>query len=321
MSPSPLRKTCTLALLGVAASALAQRHTVGAAPPTAPPPHVQPAAIEPISSGLGPLQFTAVNYAVPAPQSILRQLESDDDRTRAASLAALGAPAQYLTHGHIPYPHSMHLDFMPLGSSDELDAIITVELEQHIVSAILVPDEGNWKRVGTMLLATPFDDPTTTPSTFLRTDRALLERNRYRAIFRGSVSSKNGDFTENEAHLQVVNNRAIVNISFVDASRTCGSTGTAKHPHTTGCDIVRRWLQVDNTDPQHHFLLVTGSGHIGPHEELEAIESTRQVEVSRLRFFSCQPFAFSPTTSRFEPTAAPVPCSAYQAEPQPPAEP
>ncbi len=308
----------SVALSCAAPAALAQRHSMGSSPPTPPPPPEaqQPAPIEPVSSGLGPLQFFAVNYAVPSPPSLTHQLESDDDRTRASALAALGAPAQYLTRGHIPYPHSLQLEFAALGSSEELDAILTVELDQHLVSAILVPEEGNWRRVGTMLFATAFDNPATNPSNFLRTDRALVQHTRYRAIFHGSVSTRSGDFIENEAHLQVVGSRAVVTISFVSTSVTCGGPDRSPHSHT-GCDFVHRWLQPDTTDPQHRFLLVTGSGHISPHDEAEPIVSSRTVQMSRIRFFSCQPFEVSPSSSRFEPTAPVVPCNAYPPSPSP----
>jgi hypothetical protein len=78
---------------------------------------------------MGALQFISVNYGVPAPQALTRQLEADDERTRGASLAAIGAPSQYLQHGHIPFPHSVQLDFVALGTTNDMDAILTVELE------------------------------------------------------------------------------------------------------------------------------------------------------------------------------------------------
>src|SRR5471032_696650 len=94
------------AVLTICAPAIvfAQKHTGGSSPPTAPPQKAvastQP--VVPVSSGMGAMQFSAVNYGVPAPQSLARQLEAEDDRTRSASLAAIGAPAQYLQRGHIP---------------------------------------------------------------------------------------------------------------------------------------------------------------------------------------------------------------------------
>ena len=311
-----------LAASCVVPRARAQRHGVGSSPPTAPPPPAaapQPAAIEPVSSGLGALQFVEVDYSVPAPQSLLHQLQSEDDRARAIALAALGAPAQYLTRGHIPYPRSVQLDFVPLGVSDDLDAILTVELDQHLVSAIMVPDDGNWKRVADVLFPTPFSDFTTNPGTFLRTARAPMQHNRYLAIFHGSVTSSSGDFTENEALLRVMNGRAVITISFVSGARTCAAPSATERAHSS-CDLVDRWLQPDTADPLHHFLMVTGSGHIYPHDTTEPIGSSRIFQLSHLRFFSCQSFDFSESTSHFEPTAQVVPCGAHDA-PAPPASP
>ena len=139
---------------------------------------------------MGALQFQGVNFGVPAPQSLTRQLEADDDRIRSASLAAIGAPAQYLARGHVPYAHSIQLDFVPLGTNDELDALLTVELDQHLVTAVLVPEGDTWRRVGTVVFPTPFYDPTTTPATFLRTARSFQQPNRYRAIAGGMAAAR-----------------------------------------------------------------------------------------------------------------------------------
>ena len=174
-----------LALLCIVSAASAQRHDLGSSPPTAPPPKpvVAPQAIPLPGPSLGALQFSTANYAVSAPQSLVNQLQTSDDRTRTAALAAIGAPAQYLDHGHIPFPHSVRLDFLALGTSNELDAILTVELDQHLVSAIFMPEDEQWHRIATVAYPTSFSNPSTTPYTFLRADRSLQEPQRYTAIF------------------------------------------------------------------------------------------------------------------------------------------
>src|SRR5206468_3390093 len=143
------------ALVFAAPLLFAQRHGGRSSPPTAPvPPPVVP--LVPVSTGLGAIQFVQVNYGVPAPQALTRQLRFDDDRTRAAALSAIGSPGQYLQHGHIPMPRAIDLQLVPLGNTDELDALLTAELDQHIVTAVLIPVEGNWRRIATLTFATPF---------------------------------------------------------------------------------------------------------------------------------------------------------------------
>jgi hypothetical protein len=302
--------TVSLCLLGAAVAASpaanAQRHNGLSSPPTA--PRAKNAAgnnqpIIPVSSGLGALQFVTVNYGVPAPQSLTRQLEADDDRTRAASLSAIGAPAQYLVRGHIPYPHSIQLQFVSLGNNDELDAILTVELDQHIVSAIMVPQGDNWHRVATVLYAVSFSDVTTTPATFLRIARSLMQHERYSAIYRATTTNPNGDFTENEAHLRVLNSKAVIVISFASNARTC-ETGP-KHP---GCDLTRRWLQPAPDDPTHRFYLVTGTGRLSTREAAEPIAPAATFQQAHLRTFTCQPFTYAENTQHYEPSANPAPC-------------
>ena len=271
---------------------------------------------------MGALQFVAVNYGVPAPQALSRQLRSDDERTRAAALSAVGAPGQYLQRGHIGLPRSIKIDLVNLSNAEELDAVLTVELDQHILSAILVPDDANWRRVATILFPTSFDDPRTTPDTFTHLARSFLASDRYRMIFRADTAGANGDYVENEAHLRVINGRAIIITSFASASRECPSpppsqapgpqmTSGGRKPEISGsCTVMRRWLTQDNADPTHRFLLITGTGRLNLRDVPDSVGESRQFENAHLQKFSCQPFGFSDTTLSFEPTAANGPCSA-----------
>ncbi len=299
--------------------AMGQRHSFGSAPPTAPPQRPPPPSqpVVPVSSGMGALQFVAVNYGVPAPQALSRQLRSDDERTRAAALSAIGAPGQYLQRGHIGLPRSISLELANLSNSDELDAVLTVELDQHILSAILIPDESNWRRVATMLFPTSFDDPRTTPDTFEHLARSFLAPDRYRVIFHADIASANGDYLENEAHLRVINGRAIIIMSFASGSRECTSPATAGSPPGSRradlppgtCAVMHRWLTQDSSDPTRRFLLVTGSGRLNPREAADEIGMSHTFEMAHLRSFSCQPFSFSDTTLRFEPIGLNGPCN------------
>jgi hypothetical protein len=287
-----------------APAARAQRHDGGSSPPTAPPPKpVMPAqTITPLSTALGAIQFSAANASVSAPQDLLLELQSSDDRLRTAALAALGAPAQYTARGHVGAPHSVHLDYVSLGETEELDAILTVELDQHLLSAILMPENQEWHRIATVLYATAFSDHATTPSTFLRTDRSLLEPLHYTAIFRATVTTTNGSYSESEAHLRILNGRATVTLSFASAERVCDAT-----PQRS-CEVIERWLQADAADAARRFLLVTATGHVKLNETGDPIASAETFETAHLRTFSCQPLMFSATSQHFEPTANAAPC-------------
>jgi hypothetical protein len=304
-----MRFSFILAIIAFAGMPLsAQRHS--GSPPTAPPRPPAPAPIVPISSGLGPIQFVAVNYGVPAPQSLTRQLRIDDERTRAAALSAVGAPGQYLQRGHVAMPRSVVLEFAALGSDDVLDAILTVELDQHLVTAILIPDDDNWRRIATVFVPDSADDPRSTPDTFVRTQPSILEAHRYRAVFHASLIDPKGNYLESEAQLRVINKHAVITTSFVSASRDCTvPTATNKKAPLVSCTILRRWLQSDPTDPFHHFTLVTATGQEPLHETQFPLDSSRIYESSHLRTYACQPFIFSDTTEHFEPTANSAPCA------------
>ncbi len=338
LTPLLIRLALLLAVVCVSAPAgWAQKHSLGSAPPTAPPmtvPHptasttlnpapivrqpVSPAhvpgaatpvsgPVAAISTGLGAIQYFTSSMNVPAPQTLTRQLSSEDERTRIGALTSLGAPGQYLTHGHASVPHSMQLDMLELSNTQELDALVTVELDQHVVSAVLVPDGGNWRRVATLMFASSFNAGATTPSNFVRPLRSWLEPGRYRAVYHATVNGTNGDFTENEADIRVLNGRAAVVISFVSGARQCDATGQLRPPHQT-CELIQRWIEPDPIDPIHHFTLITGLGHISAHEADDPLSQSRNYRLTRLRSFACQPLIFSEGAQHFEPTANSAPC-------------
>ena len=295
----------------VAAPLCAQRHS--GSPPTAP----RPAPVLPVvaaSSGMGAIQFATVNYGVPAPQSLTRQLRTDDERTRASALSAIGAPSQYMQHGHTGLPHSIQLEFAALGPEDELDAILTAEFDHHIVTAILIPDGDNWRRIATILVADPFADVSTTPSTFAHTSRSLLEHDRYRVVFHAETTDGHGNYTQNEAHLRLINRQAVITTSFVSASRDCTvppPTGKQTTPNpTAGCNVLRRWLQTDPAEPYKQFTLVTATGRLSYKEATSPLGNAEDFDASHLRNFACQPFSFSDVTLHFEPIANSAPCPA-----------
>jgi len=302
-----------LAFLCAIGTATAQRHDAGSAPPTPPLPKLlvapQTAVAPAANAGLGPLQLISANASISAPQALVSELQSSDDRMRTCGLASIGAPGQYLNHNHVPFPHSIRLDYIALGNTSELDAILTVELDQHLISAILMPEDNEWHRIATILYPISFSDIATTPSTFLREDRSLIENKHYAAIFRATSNTATGDFTESEAHLRILNGHAVVTLSFASTERSCDPT----HQHP--CDFTERWLQPDTTDPEHRFLLVTATGHVKSPEASDPIAQSETFETAHLRTFTCQPFEFSDTSLRFESTAAAVPCLAPH-EPQ-----
>jgi len=300
------------AFFALAAAPLCAQHH-NASPPTAPAKPV-PIVIE--SSGMGPMQFVTVNYGVPAPQSLTRQLRGDDDRTRAAALSALGVPAQYLQRGRTTAPHSIDLVFAQLGNDDDVDAIVTVELDQHIVSAILVPDGDNWRRIATIWFADPFNDLLNTSTTFLRTERSLLAHNRYRAVFRARSTDAHSGMTEYEAHVIIVNKQAVVTLSFASRERDCSADvktpdvkAQAKSTTAGACSLAVRWLRQDTVEA-HHLTLITGTGRVTPHDEssMTLAPMDDPLEDSHLRSFTCQSLMFNDQTEHFEPTAAPAPC-------------
>lgn len=310
--------TAVFALFILFGTSSAQRHDAGSAPPTAPPPKqiiVPPPIISnPINSGLGSLQFASVDSAAPAPQALANELQSSDDRMRTSALASIGAPSQYLNRGHVPFPHSIRLDFLPLGSTSELDAILTVQLDQHLISAILAPVDDEWHRIAILIDPLTASDRGTSLSTFLRSDRSLLDPSHFDAVFHAVSNGAGGDFTDNEAHLRIISGRATVVMSFASTERTCDPT----HQHP--CELIERWLQPDAISANHQVFLVTATGHIRPPDSDNPIAHAEIFEASHLRSFTCQPFVVADGTQQLLSSAAPTSCiPSHEGQHEPPA--
>jgi hypothetical protein len=301
-----------LALAAAALPARAQRHSGITSPPTAPPPPQAapppPTPIVAISSGMGPLQFIQANAIEPAPEALASQLQATDDRIRAAALSAIGAPTSYVSHEHVPVPHSLQMNYIALGASGELDAILTVELDLHLVSAILVPSAGAWHRVATVTYATAFADPTTNLGTFLHTMRSLIGPDHYTAIFRGVSVTPDGDLTEHEAHLNVINGKATITISFASAERVCEAPHLQPHTAHGDCDLTERWLQAEPAQGDGAAILVTAAGRVNTHDAIDPVSRMRLFDFAKAHTFDCQPFLFNDETSHYEPTADSAPC-------------
>jgi len=301
-----------LALAAATVSARAQRHSGITSPPTAPPPPQAappaPAPIVPVSSGMGPLQFVQANALEPAPEALASQLQASDDRIRAAALSAIGAPSFYVSREHVPVPHSMQINYVALGASGELDAILTVELDLHLVSAILVPSGSAWRRVGTVTYATNFADPTTNLGTFVRTVRSLIGPDHYTAIFHGVTVTPDGDLTEHEAHLNVFSGHAAITISFASAERVCETAHLQTHTPHGECDLTERWLQAEPAQGDGSAILVTATGHVGAHDAIDPVSRMRLFDFAKGHTFECQPYQFNDDTSHYEPTANSAPC-------------
>jgi hypothetical protein len=270
---------------------------------------------------MGPLQFVTANAPEPAPESLIAQLQADDDRIRAAALSAIGAPTSYASREHAPIPHSVQLNYVALGSSGELDAILTVELDLHLVSAIMVPSSGSWRRVGTMTYATAFADPTTNLGTFLHTVRSLLGPEHYTAIYKAASITPDGDLTEHEAHLNVFGGRAAITISFASAERICETPHLQTHTPHGDCDLTERWLQAEPTQGNSAATLVSATGRVGLHDAVDPVSRTRLFDFAHTRNYECQPFLFDDKTSRYEPTANSAPCFESVRPPATPANP
>jgi hypothetical protein len=143
----------------------------------------------------------------------------------------------------------------------------------------------------------------------MRTARSFTQTNRYRTIYHSYVPGQNGDYAENEAQVSIVNNKAVVTISFVSSARSCVTAQPGKTAKP-GCEVTQRWLQADPMDPARRFILATGTGRLSDKEMTDVLGKSRVFQTAHLRTFTCQPYIFSDVTEHYEPMANASPCMA-----------
>jgi hypothetical protein len=125
------------------------------------------------------------------------------------------------------------------------------------------------------------------------------------------MPGQNSDYAENEAQVRILNNKAMVTISFISSSRSCVTIPQPPAKSQAGCEILQRWLQADPSDPERRFILVTGSGRLNEKEMTDVLNKARFFQTTHLRTFTCQPYIFSDVTEHYEPMANASPCMPY----------
>lgn len=83
-----------------------------------------------------------------SPESIVRDLRSDDDSTRSKALRLFGYPEARMQE-EVPRPDGIELRYAAIGDDNTLQAIValTVNVAMAYV-AVAVPEAKGWKRIG-----------------------------------------------------------------------------------------------------------------------------------------------------------------------------
>ena len=83
-----------------------------------------------------------------SPESLVRDLRSDDDATRSKALIAFGYPKDQI-QDDVPKPDEIELRYSAIGDDATLDSIVAIDLMGDLAYvAIAVPSAGHWQRVG-----------------------------------------------------------------------------------------------------------------------------------------------------------------------------
>jgi hypothetical protein len=83
-----------------------------------------------------------------SPESLVRDLRSDDDGTRSKALLAFGYPKDQI-HDEVPKPDEIEVRYAAIGGDATLDSIVAIDVMGDLAYvAVAIPEGGVWRRIG-----------------------------------------------------------------------------------------------------------------------------------------------------------------------------
>ena len=156
-----------------------------------------------------------------SPESLVRDLRSDDDSVRSKALRAFGYPEAEMKD-EIPKPDQIELRYSAIGDDATLDAIASVTV--HFVrtyTAVAVPKASRWERIGTFFCWCKYEqDPL---HSFVDVRRG--PDGDWSELTLRPSGGGTGEYGRDEAHFRVHNGALRKVMSFVSFRRSCAPTG------------------------------------------------------------------------------------------------
>lgn len=247
---------------------------------------------------LGSLTLGHDHMRWPAPESLIRDLRADDDQTRLKAFLQLGLPKQQKT-AIAAVPYEVGLRYATLGTDDDEQAIVAVDIGAMLYGAVAAQEGGSWHRIANFSCWCKYESGDLLGE-FIQIKPGPDGRSEL--VLRASGGGT-GVYSQNEAHFRYYRGELHLVFSFVSHYQDCPIT---PGPYT--CRVERRWFYGHSWDSTPGGVLVESHLSFLPYSEPEVEFAIRDLELGHAKTFSCKTYKWNKEKFLYEQFAAPNPC-------------
>jgi hypothetical protein len=245
----------------------------------------------------------------PSPESLVKNLRSQNEELRSEAFLLLGTPAQADTDvtDTSGISDQVQLRYAALGANNAEHAIVAVSVGNRLYGAVAAQTNGSWTRIANFSCWCKYESGD------------LLEQfiqvkdgpGRGSELVLRASGGGTGIYEQTEAHFRYYRGELRLVFSFVSRRRACDPT--APGPYT--CQVERRWFYPQNFDSIPGGVLVETHLSFLPGSEAEAQGEIRELELRHSKNLSCKPYRWNQAKFVYELFSGPTPCKPTPREP------
>jgi hypothetical protein len=182
-----------------------------------------------------------------SPESLVRDLRSDNEDVRSKALLAFGYPGAQL-NDEIPAPDQLQLRFAPIGEDKTLQAIVVITVGAVMAyAAVAVPESRGWRRIGVFFCWCKYED---NPLQFAQARLSSASGKVWSELVVSPSGGGTGEYARDEVHFRVHNGALRKVMSFVSFRRSCQSELCVVETRTlSGNQVVSSRDQINAKNP------------------------------------------------------------------------
>jgi len=260
-------------------------------------------------SDLGHLVIGRDRVNWPSPESLVRNLRSQNEDRRSEAFLLLGTPTQADTKvtDTSDIFDQVQLRYGTLGADNAEHAVVAVSVGNRLYGAVAAQTNGSWTRIANFSCWCKYESGDLLGE-FIQVKDGPVGGSEL--VLRASGGGT-GIYEQTEAHFRYHRGELRLVFSFVSRRRTCDPTA----PGPYACQIERRWFYPQNFDAIPGGVLVETHLSLLPLSEAEAEGEVRELELRHSKNLSCKPYRWNEAKFVYEPFSSSTPCKPKPREP------
>jgi hypothetical protein len=246
---------------------------------------------------LGSLIFDRTEVVSPAPESLVKDLRSEDDARLTKALGLLGIPQRQLPSA-AEIPEEVQLRYAALGTDQTEQAIISVNMPPMLFGAVVARKKDGWRRIASFSCWCKYE------SDDLLGDFVKVDSGTRTELVLHASGGGTGIYSQTEARFRYYRGELKLVFSFISNQRECDPTA----PGPYKCRVERRWFYQTDWDSVAGAVLVESSFSFPADAVPEAEWAVSDLELRNVKAFSCKKFKWERHKFAYEQLGSASPC-------------